>query len=62
MLVVKDPPANARDIRDAGLIPGLGREVGEDRITGEHFRVTSLFPGPLKRQRGAAWEMTHRHQ
>ena len=27
-LVVKDPPANAGDIRDAGLIPGLGRSPG----------------------------------
>ena len=25
VLVVKNPPANAGDIRDAGLIPGLGR-------------------------------------
>ena len=25
VLVIKDPPANARDIRDAGLIPGTGR-------------------------------------
>ena len=24
-LVVKDPPPNAEDIRDMGLIPGLGR-------------------------------------
>jgi len=24
-LVVKNPPANARDIRDVGLIPGSGR-------------------------------------
>ena len=28
-LVVKNLPANARDIRDAGLIPGLGRSPGE---------------------------------
>ena len=28
MLVVKNPPANAGDIRDAGLIPGLGRSPG----------------------------------
>ena len=27
-LVVKNPPANAGDIRDAGLIPGLGRSPG----------------------------------
>ena len=29
VLVVKNLPANAEDIRDAGLIPGLGRSVGE---------------------------------
>ena len=28
-LVVKSPPANAGDIREAGLIPGLGRSPGE---------------------------------
>ena len=27
-LVVKNPPANARDVRDTGLIPGLGRSPG----------------------------------
>ena len=27
-LVVKNPPANARDVRDAGSIPGLGRSSG----------------------------------
>ena len=26
--VVKNPPANARDARDLGLIPGLGRSPG----------------------------------
>ena len=30
-LVVKNPPANAGDIRDTGSIPGLGRSPG-----GEH--------------------------
>ena len=29
MLVVKNPPANARDIRDMGSIPGSGRSPGE---------------------------------
>ena len=28
-LVVKNPPANAGDVRDAGLILGLGRSPGE---------------------------------
>ena len=27
--MVKNPPANARDIRDAGSVPGLGRSPGE---------------------------------
>ena len=27
-LVVKNPPANAGDIRDAGVIPGSGRSPG----------------------------------
>ena len=28
-LMVKNPPANARDIKDAGSIPGSGRSPGE---------------------------------
>ena len=28
-LVVKNPPTSAEDVRDAGLIPGLGRCPGE---------------------------------
>ena len=28
-LMVKNPPANARDIRDTGYIPGSGRSPGE---------------------------------
>ena len=27
--MVKNPPANGKDIRDAGLIPGLGKSPGE---------------------------------
>ena len=27
-LVVKNPPVNSGDIRDAGLIPGSGRSLG----------------------------------
>ena len=28
MLLVKNPPANAGDVRDVGSIPGLGRSLG----------------------------------
>ena len=31
VLVVKNPPANARDKKDAGSILGLGRAPGEGR-------------------------------
>ena len=30
-LVVRNPPTNAGDLRDAGLIPGLGRSPGEGK-------------------------------
>ena len=33
MLVVKNLPANAGDIRDLGLIPGLGRSPGGGHAT-----------------------------
>ena len=42
-LVVKNPPANeadARDTRDAGSIPGLGRSTGESN--GNHLRYSCL--------------------
>ena len=29
-LMLKNPPANAGDIRDVGSIPGLGRSPGEE--------------------------------
>ena len=32
-LVLKNPPDNARDLRDKGLIPGLGRSLEEGMAT-----------------------------
>ena len=32
-LVVKNPPANAGDLGDAGSIPGLGRSLEEEMAT-----------------------------
>ena len=48
-LVVKNPPANARDIRDVGLIPGLKRSPG-----GEHGNPLqySCLENPMDRE---AW-------
>ena len=40
--VVKSPPANSGDIRDSGLIPGLGRSLGrgnDNRRTEESGRL-----------------------
>ena len=40
MLVVKNPPANAGDIRDAVSIPGLGRSPGGEN--GNPFQYSYL--------------------
>ena len=45
-LVVKNPPANAGDIRDAGSIPGLGRFPGE----GHGNPTPVILPGELHGQ------------
>ena len=46
-LVVKNMPANAGDVRDAGSIPGLGRSPGRG-----HWRPTLVFlPGESHGQR-----------
>ena len=38
--MVKNPPANERDVRDMGSIPGPGRSPG-----GEHGNPLQYFPG-----------------
>ena len=52
---VKNPPANAGDIRDVGLIPGLGRSPGGgDDNPLQH----SCLENPM--DRGGWWAMAHR--
>ena len=53
-LVVENLPASAGDIRDAGLIPGLGRSTGEGH--GNPLQYSSL-ENPM--DRGAWWVMVH---
>ena len=54
-LVAKSPPANAGDLRNPGLIPGLGRAPG-----GEHGNPLqySCLENPIDRR--AWWAMVHR--
>ena len=54
VLVVKNPPANAGDIRDAGLIPGSGRSPGGGR--GSPLQCSCL-ENPM--DRGAWWATVH---
>ena len=49
VLVVKNLPANAGDIRDAGLIPGLGRSLGEGHGSPPQY---SCLENPMDR---GAW-------
>ena len=54
-LVVKNTPANAGDVRDAGLISGLGRSPGGGH--GNPFRYSCL-ENPMDR---GAWQgIVHR--
>ena len=52
---VKNPPANAGDIRDVGSIPGMGRSPGEGN--GNPFQYSCL-ENPM--DRGAWWSAVHR--
>ena len=54
MLAVKDPPANAGDVRDAGSIPGSGRSPGGGH--GNPFQ-DSCLENPM--DRGAWWATVH---
>ena len=55
VLVIKKPPANAGDIRDASLIPGSARSPG-----GEHDNPLqySCLENPM--DKGAWWATVHR--
>ena len=55
VLVVKNPSANAGDIRDVGSIPGLGRSPGGGH--GNPFQYSHL-ENPM--DRGAWRAMVHR--
>ena len=54
VLVVKDPPVNAGDTRDAGSIPGSGRSP---RGGNGHSLQYSCLENPM--ERGARWDTTH---
>ena len=52
VLVVKNPPANAGDIRDTGSIPGSGRSPERGRGNPLHY---SFLENPMDR---GAWRAT----
>ena len=54
VLVVKNLPANAGDIRDVGSIPGLGRSSGEGNGNSHQY---SCLKNPM--ERGAWWATVH---
>ena len=54
MQLVKNPPANVRDARDVGLIPGSGRSPGEGN--GNPIQ-NSCLRNPM--DRGAYWAIVH---
>ena len=54
VLVVKNPPANAGDARDMGLIPGLGQSPGVGNGTPLQY---SCLENPM--DGGAWWAIVH---
>ena len=52
---VKNPPANAGDLRDVGSIPGSGRSPGESHGNPLQY---SCLDNPM--DRGAWWAIVHR--
>ena len=54
VLVIKSPPANAGDLREAGLIPGLGRSLGRGHGNPLQF---SCLENPMDRE--AWWAKVH---
>ena len=55
VLLVKNPPANAGDMRDADLIPRLGRSPGEGHGNPLQY---SCLENPM--DRGTWWATVHR--
>ena len=52
---IKNPPANAEDVRDVGSIPGSGRSSGERNGNPLQY---SYLENPM--DRGARWAIVHR--
>ena len=55
VLVVRNPPANERDLRDTGSIPGSGRYPGEEN---GHLCQYSRLENPVDGE--AWWATVHR--
>ena len=55
VLVVKNPPTNAGDIKDIGSIPGLGRSPGGGQCKPLQY---SCLENPM--DRGGWWATVHR--
>ena len=55
VIVVKNPPGNAADVKDLGLIPGSGRCLGGGHGSCVQY---SCLENPM--DRGAWWATVHR--
>ena len=54
---VKNPPANAGDIRDVGLIPGLGRSLAKGMATHSSILAWRI---PWTEEPGGLWSIRSR--
>ena len=54
VLMVKNTPPNAGDLKDTGLIPGLGRSPGEGNGNAIQY---SFLESPMDRGAGWLWSI-----
>ena len=57
VLVVKNPAANAGDVRDSGLIPGLGRSLGAGHGNPPQY---SCLENPMTEEPGRLQSISHK--
>jgi len=62
-LVVKNPPANAGDIRDGGSIPGLGRSPGGGMATHSSILTWRIpwIEEPIAKSQTRLSDLAHTH-
>ena len=58
-LVIKNPPANAGDVTDTGLIPGLGRSPEGGHSNPLQYSCLENYSGFMKLKDAYSWKESY---